>query len=365
IETRFICRFQPYGVETLSYHEVNYDYHTWRKRYSSTFTYEGFDNHMIWTSQLIFHCPVPTELQTLVASGMSVRNDYATLYLDIIPIRTPPRYGSPTVFLPPRFEMTHRATFDPIKEWGENHVLPDIESSGRWENLPICKPPLMQKYHKVHEGNDSSISVNEVVSKQSIEAWNAENDERRGSKKPHKLVACTWASTTFKTRGNRAGIGDGSQRLKEWIAFHLLAGFDHVYVYDNYGAFHEGTGSLKPVTDLFSSSKVTHIDWPAAICNNNPNNVNNKGERSSQYAAESSCRMRFGPHTDWMAFFDTDEYLIPMGQHTSFRSVLDELDEKGIRIFDFRSQRAKPRFSLLEYVNVNCGEFSDDSAQKV
>ena len=24
------------------------------------------------------------------------------------------------------------------------------------------------------------------------------------------------------------------------------------------------------------------------------------GERSSQYAAEASCRLRFGPHTEWL-----------------------------------------------------------------
>jgi hypothetical protein len=31
----------------------------------------------------------------------------------------------------------------------------------------------------------------------------------------------------------------------------------------------------------------------------------NTGERSSQYAAENSCRARYGPYTEWMASFDT------------------------------------------------------------
>ena len=31
----------------------------------------------------------------------------------------------------------------------------------------------------------------------------------------------------------------------------------------------------------------------------------NTGERSTQYAAESSCRARYGPYTEWMASFDT------------------------------------------------------------
>lgn len=46
--------------------------------------------------------------------------------------------------------------------------------------------------------------------------------------------------------------------------------------------------------------------------NNNPNNVDSPGERSSQYAAESSCRLRFGPHVDWFGQFDIDEYFVPM-----------------------------------------------------
>lgn len=31
----------------------------------------------------------------------------------------------------------------------------------------------------------------------------------------------------------------------------------------------------------------------------------NTGERSSQYAAENSCRARYGPYSEWMASFDT------------------------------------------------------------
>lgn len=34
------------------------------------------------------------------------------------------------------------------------------------------------------------------------------------------------------------------------------------------------------------------------------------GERSSQYAAESSCRERYGSLTEWLSFIDTDEYMV-------------------------------------------------------
>ena len=103
METRFICRFKPSMEETLSVHDFNYDFHSWRKAYASTFTYEGFDNHMIWTSQLLFRCPVPESLQQLIMNGKSVEHDYAMHFVDLIPIRTPPRYGPPMEFLPPKY----------------------------------------------------------------------------------------------------------------------------------------------------------------------------------------------------------------------------------------------------------------------
>ena len=77
-------------------------------------------------------------------------------------------------------------------------------------------------------------------------------------------------------------------------------GFDHIFVYDNSAANTNIT--LKEVTDQFSSVQVTRVNWPCKICNNNRPAHNDPGERSSQYAAEASCRSRFGPKTDWMAF---------------------------------------------------------------
>jgi len=86
------------------------------------------------------------------------------------------------------------------------------------------------------------------------------------------------------------------------------------------------------------------------ICNNNPNNVDSPGERSSQYAAEASCRLRFGPHTEWIGQFDVDEYLIPMGKHNSALSLLDKLDKEDTRIISFGSWRAWPRWALIDTI---------------
>jgi hypothetical protein len=113
--------------------------------------------------------------------------------------------------------------------------------------------------------------------------------------KAHRLVSCLWTSTEYSTRDNQFHVGDGKRRFLEWAAYHKLVGVEHFYLYDNSGA--SGANSLQSIADLFSDD-VTLINWPAKACNNKKDSV---GERSSQYAAEASCRIRFGLHTDWIA----------------------------------------------------------------
>mmetsp|Transcript_62163 Transcript_62163/g.183786 ORF Transcript_62163/g.183786 Transcript_62163/m.183786 type:complete len:905 (-) Transcript_62163:578-3292(-) len=326
-ETRFICRFKPLGVETLSVHNFNYDQHTFRKGYKATATEEGFDNHMIWTSQLLFRCPVPENLVDIVQSGSSVENDYATMFIDLIPIRTPPRYGLPASFLPPRYEINN--TFIADDEWGRSHILPLIEDSGRWENIPICKPTL--KTYLSTENQERGI----VAQSPQVE-------------KPWTLVSCVWMSASFQTRGGRRLVTDNVRRLQEWLEFNFLSGFDHIIIYDNSGAQNQtGNQTLQPVTDLYPG-RVTRINWPCKVCNNRPGTGDNKGERSSQYAAESSCRLRFGPHTEWLGSFDVDEYLVPMANFDNMKDVVRAMDKKDAKILTFKSIRAWARRSVLQ-----------------
>lgn len=95
---------------------------------------------------------------------------------------------------------------------------------------------------------------------------------------------------------------------------------------------------------------ITRIDWPAIPCNNNIPAHDNTGERSSQYAAENSCRSRFAPFTEWIAAFDTDEYLVPMGDYTSLKDVLKDASKGGTQVLSFRSSRGKlrPEASIVD-----------------
>jgi len=333
LSTRFVCRFKPSGDVTLSEYNFDYDWTAYRKKYKMSFIEDDAGIKAIHSTQLIFRCPVPKHLQDTIRTGQHVNDqtDWTSLFVDLIPIRTPPRFLPPNAYLQPQYAEEQHLTeaFDPLAAWGEDHILPKLDDSGRWENIPICLPSLMQ-----YENDPEPVPAVVKPVKQ------------KKQPKKHRLVSCIWASAGYTTRGNRFAINDGQRRLLEWLTYNEMIGFDHFYLYDNSGAFGDEM-SLKPIADLFPDT-VTYISWPSTICNNNPNNVDSVGERSSQYAAESSCRLRFGPHVDWIGQFDIDEYLVPMGNHTTILPLLDKLEKENTKIVAFASWRAWPRWAFIE-----------------
>lgn len=367
-ETRFVCRFKtadharrrlvPRG-ETLSTYPFNYEFVNWRKG-KDTMVQDDKDQAFFWLSPLMFDCPIPAGLRGSIGDGAE------QVLLDIIPIRTPARRNDRDGYF---FHDGHGGptTFDAVKAFGTDHPVPDLDRSGRWENLPVCRLP------RPAGASSGSSSTGEVATKKAASgrrAKGAKSVANPETDKPHRLVACTWTSALHQRRGNERRISDGTSRLREWIAYNLLVGFDHVYVYDNTGANStmfrlrneadpdlgaNGTApvygvdyrDLSSVTDLFPPDKVTRVDWPATICNNNRPNHPDPGERSSQYAAEASCRTRYGPHADWMASMDPDEYFVPMGGFGSWKEVLDGVDGEGRSVLKFRSTRARPLMDTL------------------
>jgi hypothetical protein len=263
METRFICRFKWYDAATsstsivgysLSAHELDYEYHTFRKGYLRTHSEAGYDNHVIWTSQLLFKCPVPEKYHTMVATGDIVVDDYSNLFVDLIPIRTAPRHTPPREFLQPRYNFKAQldGLFLPDEVWGKEHVLPKIEDSGRWENIPVCMPSLIQ-YNVISKGMDLELlRLSNVTMPNKRRTVDVPMKEM--GIKIHKVIACTWASATFRTRGNRANVGDGERRLKEWLEFNLMAGFDHIYVVSAHNFFSSDHVYCLSLTEVFSST---------------------------------------------------------------------------------------------------------------
>lgn len=86
-------------------------------------------------------------------------------------------------------------------------------------------------------------------------------------------------------------IKDENEYLEEWISYHLRIGVEHFYLYDN--------GSAIPILDtvrqLNLEKWVTVIEFPGI---------------SRQMAAYKDALWKFGKDSKWMAFIDTDEFIV-------------------------------------------------------
>lgn len=129
--TRFICRFEPSGHETLSIFIAP----------------NGAPNNsnVEKVSNLRFQCPVPESLVDTVRDGTSVTLGRPSLFLTLVPIRTPPRKDATTEALPPCYLRPENAPFQYALSVGADHFLPELKDSGRWENIPVCVPPKLAK----------------------------------------------------------------------------------------------------------------------------------------------------------------------------------------------------------------------------
>lgn len=319
-ETRFQCRFhRNVGEEWIAFSRFafHYEYIVWRKRGETPmFVDMGPDVDQAELSQLLFSCPIPDELK----ASEKGRSGSISYWVDIIPIRTPPRRSEvllTTNHTGPEF-ISQVTTFDASKKFGTEHVLPAPEDSGRWANLPIC------------------IEPNQAVA-------------AKGDTKPHQFVACTWASASYHRRGDENVLTDTAGPLREWITFNrVVAGMDHIYLYDNTQLANSSDVSpLQEIVKKEFKDYVTYISWPAQVCNDHKTNDKAPGERSSQYAAEASCLQRFGPLTEWMTFLDVDEYLIPRNNPLDWKPILEEKKNQGHNILSFRRSRGRPRLGLM------------------
>jgi len=352
LETRFICRFHQKTVnedgevkndivgETLSEFPFNYEAasHRTGDYGNRLLTMRGRDQDLLFGSNLRFSCPIPDHFKAAVASGYTVLDDgTATVTMDLIPIRTNTRFHDAHLIVPEQTGTDNKdlfKLFDADKFWGSSHVLPEVQASGRWSGLPICSPlPFSGKCEQDKQPFVDDYGSNPRKPKET---------KTKNTEKPHFLIGCTWASTDFRVRGEHKGTNtESEQRLREWLDFHFMVGFDHMYVYDNSGA-NSDDASLAGVVAEYPASKVTRIDWPAAVCNNNNPLDPAPGEGSSQYAAENSCRTRYAPYSEWFAFFDIDELMIPMGKYTSWKEIL-KLKPSTTNVVSLRSGRTRLR----------------------
>ena len=93
--------------------------------------------------------------------------------------------------------------------------------------------------------------------------------------------------------------------VKEWLDYHLLAGVDHFFIYDN-GSPDNQSEVIKPYVD---AGLVTYIDYPG---------------KARQYEAYNAAARDYRFLCRYMTFIDGDEFVFPKS-HNNIVEVVDEI----------------------------------------
>ncbi len=103
-------------------------------------------------------------------------------------------------------------------------------------------------------------------------------------------------------------VRDEVRDLPEWLAFQFALGFDSVIVLDNRST--DGTTAV--LRRAARTRDVRTLDWPSVA-------------PTSHADAYNDALALFGAEFDWIAFFDADEFLIPL-RHGNVKALLASLD---------------------------------------
>jgi glycosyltransferase involved in cell wall biosynthesis len=88
-------------------------------------------------------------------------------------------------------------------------------------------------------------------------------------------------------------VRDEEHTIKEWLAYQFAIGFDACIVYDN------GSVDATPrLVQEFRHGDVRLVPWPSNAPDAHP-------------AAYRECLREFGTAFDWIAFIDSDEFIVP------------------------------------------------------
>ena len=125
--------------------------------------------------------------------------------------------------------------------------------------------------------------------------------------------------------------------IKEWVEYHLLIGFEHIYIYDN----NSYVPVSKTLSEYIDSGLATVIDFPR--------------DEDQQRIAYMDCLQKYGNQCKWMAFIDIDEFIVPKSEH-DIRDILDRyIDYGGLaihwKIFGSGGHRTKPDGGVIKNYN--------------
>lgn len=99
---------------------------------------------------------------------------------------------------------------------------------------------------------------------------------------------------------------DENYYLPEWLDYHILLGVDRFYIYDN----------ASQVSLRTSLAAYIQRGWVVVI---------EAPGQAIQLHAYDHCLRTFGPHTFWLGFIDTDEFLVPK-TNSNLKDLLKEFE---------------------------------------
>ncbi len=126
---------------------------------------------------------------------------------------------------------------------------------------------------------------------------------------------------------------DEDPDIREWVAYHLGIGFEHLYLYDNASR----TSLAGLLHDFVARKLVTVINFPLST--------------NQQLSAYADALHRFGATTVWLGFLDIDEFLVPKAQ-PDVRDLLDGYRAYGglgihWKVFGSNGHRRRPEGGIL------------------
>ena len=102
--------------------------------------------------------------------------------------------------------------------------------------------------------------------------------------------------------------------IKEWISYHVILGFNHIYIYDN-----NIKTSLAKELEPFAPYVTVIANW----------STKDNRHQSFQVAAYNDFIALFKKEVEWVAFIDGDEY-IALKQHDNINELLPVTRKKPV-----------------------------------
>lgn len=146
------------------------------------------------------------------------------------------------------------------------------------------------------------------------------------------VVFITCFASTVKSEEYQLAVctifKDNAPWLKEWIEYHRMLGVDHFYLFDNRST----DNPMEILQDYVDQGVVSVIDWPNRDQENWGTKVQAWVETTQIPAYHHGYQLALG-HAQWLAFIDTDEFIVPMKDANILQFLKRHQRSPGVLLF--------------------------------